>query len=228
MRVSSTGTAFLWDMDGTLVDTEPSWAAAEQQLARAHGVTWGPAESAATVGQSPARTAAALTRAGVAMTPQEVLAVLVGAVAGEVARGVPWMPGALELVQECRTAGHATALVTSSPAAIADAVAAAAAEASGGALFDVVVTGDDVAHPKPDPEPYLLAARLLGRSPERCTAVEDSAPGTESAVAAGCRVVRLGGAGPDERPVVRTWASLSGRTLADLEDGWTPTPSPGA
>ncbi|MCW2583802.1 MAG: family phosphatase [Klenkia sp.] len=217
-------TAFLWDMDGTLVDTEPFWAAAEQQLAREHGVAWGPAECAATVGQSPARTAAALTAAGVALDPREALAVLVEAVADRVSLGVPWMPGALELLQECHVAGHRLALVTSSPAVIAVAVAAAADRATGLDLFDAVVTGDDVGRPKPHPEPYLRAAGLVDREPRQCVAVEDSAPGVESAVAAGCRVIRVGRHAVAGRDAVRTWVSLAGRGLADLVREGAPAP----
>lgn len=55
--------------------------------------------------------------------------------------------------------------------------------------FQVVVSRNDVSRPKPDPEAYLLAARLMGVAPERCLALEDSAPGATSAFRAGVPVV---------------------------------------
>lgn len=58
-------------------------------------------------------------------------------------------------------------------------------------VFDVRVTSDDVAHPKPDPDVYLLAARLLGSDPSRCLVVEDSPTGVAAARAAGMRVVAV-------------------------------------
>ncbi len=55
--------------------------------------------------------------------------------------------------------------------------------------FSAIVTGDIVERGKPDPEPYLMAARMLGVHPEDCLAIEDSNTGTISAVAAGCAVL---------------------------------------
>jgi HAD superfamily hydrolase (TIGR01509 family) len=95
-------------------------------------------------------------------------------------------PGARELLAEVAAAGIAHALVTSSQRAFAEAVLA-----STGLRFPVVVTGDDVTAHKPDPQPYLLAARLLGVDPGRCVALEDSPNGVASATAAGCLVIAV-------------------------------------
>jgi HAD superfamily hydrolase (TIGR01509 family) len=95
-------------------------------------------------------------------------------------------PGARELLAEVAAAGIAHALVTSSQRAFAAAVLA-----STGLRFPVVVTGDDVTAHKPDPQPYLLAARLLGVDPGRCVALEDSPNGVASAAAAGCLVIAV-------------------------------------
>jgi HAD superfamily hydrolase (TIGR01509 family) len=59
------------------------------------------------------------------------------------------------------------------------------------ALFDVVVTGDDVTHRKPDPEAYLVAMSRLGLVPGECIAFEDSDVGVQSAHAAGVAVIRV-------------------------------------
>jgi HAD superfamily hydrolase (TIGR01509 family) len=95
-------------------------------------------------------------------------------------------PGARELLAEVAAAGIAHALVTSSQRPFAEAVLA-----STGLRFPVVVTGDDVTAHKPDPQPYLLAARLLGVDPGRCVALEDSPNGVASATAAGCLVIAV-------------------------------------
>jgi HAD superfamily hydrolase (TIGR01509 family) len=95
------------------------------------------------------------------------------------------MPGATELVEACNDAGIPTAMVTMSYRSFAGAVA----EAMPRGRFDVLVTGDEVARGKPDPEPYLAAARALGVEPTGCVALEDSPTGARSAEAAGCLTV---------------------------------------
>ena len=55
--------------------------------------------------------------------------------------------------------------------------------------FEVTVFGDEVAHGKPHPEPYLRAASLLNVEPSTCVAIEDSPTGVASAHAAGCQVI---------------------------------------
>jgi HAD superfamily hydrolase (TIGR01509 family) len=97
--------------------------------------------------------------------------------------GVPVQPGARELLAAVKKAGLPHALVTSSERAFMDAVLA-----STGMRFDVLVCAEDVTSTKPDPEPYLLAAKLLGVHPGDCFALEDSPNGVASAEAAGCRV----------------------------------------
>jgi HAD superfamily hydrolase (TIGR01509 family) len=95
-------------------------------------------------------------------------------------------PGARELLAEVAAAGIAHALVTSSQRPFTEAVLA-----STGMRFPVMVTGDDVTAHKPDPQPYLLAARLLGVAPGSCVALEDSPNGVASATAAGCLVIAV-------------------------------------
>ena len=91
-------------------------------------------------------------------------------------RGVPLRPGARELLAEVAAASLPHALVTSSERGFMDAVLART-----GLRFDVLVCADDVSMTKPDPEPYLLAAKLLGADPARCVALEDSPNGVASA-----------------------------------------------
>jgi len=141
------------------------------------------------------------------------------ATAEEFARdhGVPIRPGARELLAEVAAAGLPHALVTSSEREFMDAVLART-----GLSFDALVCADDVSVTKPDPEPYLLAAKLLGADPARCVALEDSPNGVASAEAAGCRVIAVPSLVPIEpapgRTVVR---SLLARTTASAIANWT-------
>jgi beta-phosphoglucomutase-like phosphatase (HAD superfamily) len=92
--------------------------------------------------------------------------------------------------------------------------------ASTGLSFTVTVTGDDVVRPKPDPEPYLLAAKLLDAAPERCVALEDSPSGVTSATGAGCQVVAVPSLlpipGAPGRLVVPSLSDISLATLRTL------------
>jgi HAD superfamily hydrolase (TIGR01509 family) len=106
-------------------------------------------------------------------------------VAAAVAADTPWQPGARELLAAVAALGVPQALVTSSYRELADPFAATAA------LFDVVVAGDDVSAPKPDPEPYLTAAERLGVDIARCVVVEDSPTGITSGAASGARVLAV-------------------------------------
>jgi beta-phosphoglucomutase-like phosphatase (HAD superfamily) len=106
------------------------------------------------------------------------------------------------------------ALVTSSQRAFADAVLAAT-----GMTFPVIVSAEDVTASKPDPEPYLLAAKLLTVAPESCVALEDSPNGVASATAAGCRVVAVPSLVPiPPAPGRVVVTSLAGVDLAMLRE----------
>lgn len=181
----TTPAAVLWDLDGTLVDTEPLWMAAETALAAEHGVTWTQEDGLALVGSDlmdSARTIEARIRSGLA--PEEIVAHLVGEIAGAMRSDLPWRPGAAELVRALADAGVPQALVTMSYREIAQPVVDLLP-------FDAVVTGDSVSRGKPHPEPYLAAARALGVDAADCLAVEDSATGAASADAAGCVVLAV-------------------------------------
>lgn len=199
--------AVLWDMDGTLIDTEPYWLAAETALVEAHGGEWTVADWSSLIGSSMSVAAAVLQARGVRLGVEEIAAALNGSVRAAVEAEVPWQTGALETIQALHAAGVPQALVTSSFEVLAAPFAATVG------LFDVVVAGDHVDEPKPHPEPYLTAARLLGVAPEDCVAVEDSRSGLASAVASGARVVAMATHVPVEPPAGVTRAS----SLLDLD-----------
>ncbi|GAA4624305.1 HAD family hydrolase [Cellulomonas oligotrophica] len=203
--------AVLWDMDGTLIDSEPHWMVAETELVEAHGGVWTRDDAVSMIGSSMDVAAARLRERGVDLSTAQIADALNTAVAAAIAAGVPWQPGARELVEAVAAAGVPQALVTSSYRVLAEPFARAVG------LFDVVVAGDDVTRPKPDPEPYLTAAALLGVDPRACVALEDSVSGLASAVASGAHVVAVQLIAPVDPPAgVSRTTTLRGVTLADL------------
>lgn len=178
--------AVLWDMDGTLVDTEPYWIAAQNELVASHGGTWSHEQALQLVGNSLVDSARILQAAGVALPEEEVVEWLIDRVVAATREVTPWQPGARELLTSVAEAGVPCALVTMSYERFAEVVVTQA----GGAL-SVVVTGDQVTHGKPHPEAYLTAADRLGVAIEDCVAVEDSVPGIGSAMASGARVLAV-------------------------------------
>jgi HAD superfamily hydrolase (TIGR01509 family) len=180
--------AVLFDMDGLLVDTEPLWLEVETEVMARLGSDWTETDQEQLLGGSLERTVAYLLSKATQPVAPEVVAewMMDGIVAQVVRGGVPVQPGARELLAEVASAGLPHALVTSSQRRFMAAVLA-----STGMTFDAVVCAEDVSATKPDPEPYLLGAKLLGASPSECVVLEDSPNGVAAAEAAGCRVIAV-------------------------------------
>lgn len=172
-------------MDGLLIDSEPLWLEAETAIMARLGASWSEQDQAQLLGGSLERSVRyLLSKATRAAAPELIGEWLMSDIIDRVRRdGVPVQPGARELLAAVRQAGLPHALVTSSERGFMDAVLA-----STGMRFDVLVCAEDVTATKPDPEPYLLAAKLVGVDPGDCFALEDSPNGVASAEAAGCRV----------------------------------------
>jgi len=204
-----------WDMDGTLVDTEPYWLTAETELVESYGGTWSTEDGLQLVGSSLERSALILQSRGVALTVDEIVDLLTDRVLAQIRVSVPWRPGARELLSALRDAGVPTALVTMSIGRMADHVAGAL----GFTGFDAIVSGDQVSSGKPDPECYLRAAELLGVDPARSVAIEDSEYGVAAAVAAGMATIAVPmHVALPASPAYTLWDSLDGRTIADLTE----------
>lgn len=172
----------LWDMDGTLIDTEPYWMEAENDLIESHGGTWSDAQAFQLVGNALIVSGRIIKeQTGIPLTPEEIVDALLERVVVKLREHVPWRPGARELLLAARDAGLPCALVTMSYESFARVLV----DSLPAGTFEVVVTGDMVEHGKPHPEPYLQAAHNLALAPEQCVAIEDSATGVRSAVAAG-------------------------------------------
>lgn len=178
--------AVLWDMDGTIVDSEPYWMAEEEALVAAAGGVWSHDDALELVGNDLLVSARIiLERTPVAGTPEDVVATLLDGVTARMRQELPWRPGAAELLTELGRLGVPSALVTMSWTQLADVLV----ERLPADTFATVVTGDQVRLGKPHPEPYLEAARRLGVDPADCVAVEDSPTGAASATAAGVPTV---------------------------------------
>jgi HAD superfamily hydrolase (TIGR01509 family) len=207
--------AVLWDMDGTLVDTEPYWMAAEKELVGSFGGTWTHEDGLALVGSGLWHSAAVLQGRGVDLTDDQIIDHLTDRVMEQIENSVPWRPGALELLAAVREAGIPMVLVTMSIHRMAVHVASKMPFDA----FQHIVSGDTVTHSKPHPEPYLRAAELLGVDAADCVAIEDSVTGIASAVASGAVSIGV----PLHSPLTEdngyaVWQTLAGRTVDDLAE----------
>jgi HAD superfamily hydrolase (TIGR01509 family) len=206
--------AVLFDMDGTLIDSENYWLNSEQELANRYDASWTAADGEALIGMSLYDSAVILQqKMNLPLNSQQIIETLTDSVLAKLESSIEWRPGALELVRELKSRGIKTALVTMSMRRMALSVANADEEN----LFDVVIAGDDVTLGKPHPEPYLLAAAQLGVNISDCIAFEDSETGLRSAESSGAiavgipNIVRLA---EQEGRIV--WPTLENVTTADL------------
>ncbi|MEV7543712.1 HAD family phosphatase [Streptomyces sp. NPDC089915] len=178
--------AVLFDMDGTLVDTEVLWWETTEEVADRLGHRIGPADAPEVVGRAVADTAAHLVRVTGRAQAAAVADELTEGFFRRVEAGAPVRPGAQRLLTALEAQGVPFALVSASPRVVVDQVV-------GGALahvpFAFTLSADDTARTKPHPDPYRTAAGRLGLDPGRCVAVEDSPDGAASAEAAGCPVL---------------------------------------
>ena len=182
--------AILFDHDGTLVDTEPVWAAAKQELTADFGGTWTEQDTLDCLGLSMQFTLDRLRERGVNLPDEEINNLLVAKVHETLAQQpVEFLPGIERFLAEVREAQIPAAVVTNATTSVARRTANAAPEGT----FSVVIGNDETTHPKPDPQPYLLAAERLGVDPTQCVALEDSPSGVRSATAAGMRVIVVPG-----------------------------------
>jgi HAD superfamily hydrolase (TIGR01509 family) len=181
--------AVLFDMDGTLVDSEKLWDISLTALYEFHGGRLTPQVRVSMVGGSAEDTIRTVyTDLGLEPDPaamaesdrwlHEYTAQLFDG-------GLPWCPGARELLEALASEGTPMALVTNTQRALTE----RALNSIGRQYFSASVCGDEVPQGKPAPDAYQRAAALLGLEPLECLAIEDSITGTAAAESAGCPVL---------------------------------------
>ncbi|HEY9264946.1 MAG TPA: HAD family phosphatase [Mycobacterium sp.] len=209
--------AVLWDMDGTLVDSEKLWDVSLSALYESFGGSMSRETRALLVGASAEETMVTVyAELGLEADPEamaESIRWLHDHTAGLFDGGLPWCDGAREMLEALAAERTPMALVTNTQRGLAE----RALNSIGRHYFSVTVCGDEVASGKPAPDPYLRATELLGLAPEDCLAVEDSVTGTAAAETAGCAVLVV----PNDVPVPggrrrRHVASLAELEVADL------------
>lgn len=181
--------AVLWDMDGTLVDSEKLWDVSLHALYARLGGDLSPEVRASTVGGS-TESVMRIVYEDLGLDPdpsamEDAAGWLHDYTAELFDQGLPWLPGAQEMLDALTAANIPLALVTNTRRGLTE----RALNSIGRHYFSASVCGDEVENAKPAPDPYVRAATLLGFDPAECLAVEDSVTGTQAAETAGCPVL---------------------------------------
>ena len=200
----------VFDLDGTLVETEQIWRDVRRDFVLAHGGRWGDGAQETMIGMRTDEWARFIRDGlGVALPPERIAQVVVDAVVDRL-QHVPVLPGAGEALERLGSA-FPLGLATSAALPVAETILARTGWRK---RFDVVVSADEVARGKPAPDVYLRAIALLGADAARTAAVEDSANGIRSASAADLRVVAV----PNrEFPPDAAALSLTSRVIDGLD-----------
>lgn len=180
--------AIFFDMDGTLVDSEPLWLAAEIEVMKDLGCVWTPEDQLACLGGPRAKTERLMQeRSGFTKPDGYFGEALDNLMEMKLSTELKLVPGALDLVNECKSRGLKCALVTASGKRLMNVVL----KHFPLGIFDEVISGDDVSRSKPDPEPYLLAAQNLSVDITKSIVIEDSLTGVSSGLASGAQVIGI-------------------------------------
>jgi HAD superfamily hydrolase (TIGR01509 family) len=211
--------AILFDMDGTLIDSEPLWLKAEIEVMAEVGCHWDEQDQINCLGGPAERTERYMQERSQNIKPYGYfINRLHEVMRARITNELDLIPNALSLLKECKDAGIKTALVTASSRDLMSIVLKRFPPGT----FDVVVSGDDVEKSKPDPAPYLLAAKQLSVNILKCLVLEDSLTGVQSGLSSGAKVIGI----PhlvqmSEHPNLRVISSLDEITLSDIL-GWYP------
>lgn len=211
--------AILFDMDGTLIDSEPLWLKAEIEVMAEVGCHWDEQDQINCLGGPAERTERYMQERSQNIKPYGYfINRLHEVMRARITNELDLIPNALTLLKECKDAGIKTALVTASSRDLMTIVLKRFPPGT----FDVVVSGDDVEKSKPDPAPYLLAAKQLSVDILKCLVLEDSLTGVQSGLSSGAKVIGI----PhlvqmSEHPNLRVISSLDEITLSNIL-GWYP------
>ena len=178
--------AVVFDLDGTLTDTETAWDEVRRGLAADEGLPWPQDASTAMMGMSTQQWSAYLTDVvGLSGTAEQAAQRTIAAMRDHYRAGVTLLPGAPDVVHRLG-AVWPLGVASSSPRVLID----TALEVMGVSdLVSASVSTEELGHGKPAPDVYLEVCRLLGVAPGAAVAIEDSPNGIRSAVSAGMKVV---------------------------------------
>ena len=180
--------AVLFDMDGTLINSEPYWLIAEKELMLRYGHIWTDADQAYCIGGPLPKVGAYMSNlSGGAEDALFFETELIRLVAQQFKNGLEFMPGARELVEELASRGVPMALVSASPRLLVD----SAIELLPPNTFVTSVSSQDVSISKPNPESYLKAADHLEVNIQKCIVLEDSKTGIDAGLASGAVVIGI-------------------------------------
>ena len=212
-----TFSAVLWDMDGTLIDSEPIWGDSQRKLMNRFGYRWTDLDQEHCLGGP-------LSRVGQYMkmkcnsdeSSEFFVEELVKIQSENIAGKVEFMPGAFQLLEEMATQRIPMALVSASPRILVDATL----DRVPSHLLVTSIAAEDVNHIKPHPEAYMLGAERLGVSPDNVLVIEDSYTGVKSGLASGGHVLALGGP-YDHHSRLRVVPSLSNLNFDSICHLWS-------
>lgn len=186
--------AVFWDMDGTLVDSEPYWHESEFYLVKKYGGYWDEDLAWECSGGSLKTVADKMIPSGTKLTVEEIGKGMVDYVAAREAEHVPWTPGVLDVLKSLSDAGIPSILVSNSPRSLVENIVNQAPKGA----FAGYVCGDDGYAPKPSAEPYIAAGKIVGISGTEeeirkqmayCVALEDSISGLTAAADSGATTI---------------------------------------
>jgi len=180
--------AIFFDMDGTLVDSEPLWLEAEIEVMLREGCIWTAEDQLACLGGPRAKTERIMQeKCGKHMPDKYFGDQLDDLMESKLAEKLKLVPGALELLAECKENDLTFGLVTASGGRLMNVVL----KSFPADIFDVVISGDDVEKSKPDPQPYLMAAERLSVDIKKSVVIEDSVTGVTAGLASGAQVIGI-------------------------------------
>lgn len=213
--------AVLFDLDGTLLDSEPLWLVAEQRVMANWAIEWTEEHQQVCLGGPLDRVSQYMrdlieeSRESELPSEEEISQLLLTQVQHLFEQSpIQWRPGARELVTSIHQVGIPTAIVTASWRTLLDVALMNMNEEVG--VFGASVAGDEVQISKPHPIPYLRAAELLNVDIVKCLAIEDSITGTTAAVSSGARTIAVEHLAPISVPGAVVIPSLLGHDAKTL------------
>jgi len=180
--------AILFDMDGTIIDSEPLWLQAEIQVMAELGCHWDEQDQINCLGGPMERTEKYMQDRSGNVKPYGYFGQRLNEVMKlKFVKDLELIPNALELITKSKEVGLKTALVTASGRELMNSALTRFPENS----FDIAISRDDVANSKPHPEPYLMAAERLKVKIDECLVLEDSMTGVRAGLDSGAQVVAI-------------------------------------